>query len=77
MNKYEELKEQVEFEKRCCIAAINSKYESSFGRMDPGMTFMDYMMNNEINKYLTAYEKGMLFSYMSIISKIEQLEEAH
>ena len=69
--KYETLKEQIEFETKCLIDSINSRYGSSYGRIPEDIT-----LGNFIGDYthIESYDRGSLFAYLSLKSTIDIIE---
>lgn len=72
MDKYTELMHQVICETRWCKESImfnhpNMKY------IPIDLHLVDFI-GNEDYKDLTDYERGMLFAYLSIMSKIRAME---
>ena len=72
MDKYTELKNQVEEELKWCIESIEENH-SGYG-IPENLTLSDFVGNNFYSN-LTLYERGMLFAYLSIKSKIDSLEK--
>lgn len=72
MDKYTELKEQVNEELKWCIESIEENH-SGCG-IPENLTLSDFVGNPNYQN-LTYYERGMLFAYLSIKSKIDSLEE--
>ena len=70
-DKYSELKEQCEFELMWAIDSINENHEGL--DLPNDIKIVNLIGNNDWN--LTEYERGMLFAYLSIKSKIDYLEE--
>ena len=77
MDKYEKLKSQVLDECKWCIDGINKAhpFEAYLDmRVPEGITIVDFVGNPDYN-YLTDYEKGMLFAYLSLKSTVIQIEK--
>lgn len=77
MDKYKELKQQVEDELSWCIEAINEKYccgSSGLPEIPKDISLADFIRNMKY-EFLNQYERGMLFAFLSIKSKIDSLEE--
>lgn len=72
MDKYTELKEQVEQELKWCIESIEENH-SGYG-IPENLTLSDFVGNSNFD-FLNGFERGMLFAYLSIKSKIDSLEE--
>ena len=68
MDKYTELKEQVLNELKWAIENIN---ESSDFQISEDITLVDFIGRVKID----PYQRGLLFAYLSIKSKIDSLEE--
>lgn len=71
MDKYTELKNQVEEELKWLIDDINEEYDIG---LSENITLVDYIGNKRFEA-IPMYHKGMLFAYLSIKSKINSLEE--
>ena len=70
-DKYRELKEQCEMELKWTIDSINENHEAFDLPYD--LTLVKFIGTTD--NHLTEYERGMLFAYLSIKSKIDSLEE--
>ena len=72
MDKYTELKDQVKTEIKWIIESIEENH-GGYG-IPENLTLTDFV-GNDFYSGLTYYERGMLFAYLSIKSKIDSLEE--
>ncbi len=72
MGKYEELKEQVLTEIQWLIDDINNELGLELKAEE---LTLDKYIGNESLMGVNLYQKGMLFAYLSIKSKIDSLEE--
>ena len=72
MDKYTELKNQVKTEIKWLIESIEENH-GGYG-IPENLTLTDFV-GNDFYCGLTHYERGMLFAYLSIKSKIDSLEE--
>ena len=68
-SKYDELKQQCEMELEWTINSIRENHEGLY--IPDGLTLIDFI-GKDWN--LTEYERGMLFAYLSIKSKIDYME---
>ena len=71
MNNYERLKEQVEFETKCCIDSIN-RMNPDYDAIPYDITLTDFIGDYG---YIDMYDRGTLFAYLSIKSAIEKIEK--
>lgn len=72
MSKYEELKEQVLEETSWAIDSINENH--AYGPQIPEKIDLVEFISGKYD-FLTQYERGMLFAYLSMKSKVDSMEE--
>ena len=71
MDKYTDLRDQVINETRWCIDSI---LENHPGIKIPVDYHISDFIGNPVYARLTDYERGMMFAYLSMMSKIKALE---
>lgn len=71
MTKYEKLKKQIEFETKCVIDDINGRNGEEYGKMPYDITLVQFIGDYG---YVDMYDRGALFAYLSIKSKIDTIE---
>ena len=71
MTKYETLKEQIEFEAKCLIDNINSRYRTEYGEIPYDVTLTKFIGDYT---WIESYDRGSLFAYLSIKSTIDMIE---
>lgn len=71
MTKYEKLKKQIEFETKGVIDDINGRYGEEYGNIPYNITLIEFIGDYG---YVDMYDRGTLFAYLSIKSKINMIE---
>lgn len=72
MNKYKKLKQQIEFEIKCCIDEINESNPES-KQIPDDISLVKFIGDYD---HIDMYDRGCLYAYLSMRSAIKHIEEA-